>query len=199
MSESVFDRACRPTPAAMPRHATGRRRSAALAARPSARYSPRRGPSPHRPGRTALLVDLENILYERGRRVPREVGAARIDAIFDVAGHADHVLVAGRLWALETHLGAFVVRHVPIAVASPAPDAADRLLGERFEFLAGRGFEQFYLASRDGYFAAFAARRETVVLTPNLRTVSGDLHRAAAGLIVLDERRPAAARAVRRP
>lgn len=187
----------------MPRQATGRRRTAARgarpSARPSARQSGRRGLLPPRPGRTALLVDLENILYERGRRVPREVGAARIDAIFDVAGHADHILVAGRLWALETHLGAFAFRHVPVAVASAAPDAADRLLGERFEFLAERGFERFYLASRDGYFAAFAARRETVVLSPNLRTVSSDLHRAAAGIIVLDERRPAAAGAVRRP
>ncbi|MCR3743965.1 hypothetical protein BS35_006546 [Actinomadura glauciflava] len=199
MTESLFGRAGRPTPVAMPRHATGRRRSGALDARPLACRSRRRGPSPHRPGRTALLVDLENILYERGRRAPREVGAARIDAIFDVAGHADHVLVAGRLWALETHLGAFAARHVPVAVVSPAPDAADRLLGERFEFLAGRGFERFYLASRDGYFAAFAARRDTVVLSPNLRTVSGDLHRAATGVIVLDERRPADARAVRRP
>jgi hypothetical protein len=183
----------------MPRHVTGRRHSAGLDARPPACRSRRRGPSPHCLGRTALLVDLENILYERGCRVPREVGAARIDAIFDVAGDADHILVAGRLWALESHLGAFAARHVPVAVASPAPDAADRLLGERFEFLVGRGFERFYLASRDGYFAAFAARRDTVVLSPNLRTVSGDLHRAAAGIIVLDECRPAGGRAVRRP
>ncbi|MFC0038763.1 hypothetical protein [Actinomadura rayongensis] len=133
-----------------------------------------------------MLIDLENMLYERSRRVDDARAAKRIEAILDTAGPVQHTFVVGGQWAFIPHVALLAARSLPpFELVRPAPDSADRVLLDRGEFLASTGYTDFFIASRDRIFAPFASSYRTTVITPSRRGLSRALEDAAAEVIVL--------------
>ncbi|RAY15861.1 hypothetical protein DPM19_08865 [Actinomadura craniellae] len=135
--------------------------------------------------RRALLIDFENMLFESARLADYGLVADRLIRTVETAGPVHHRLLVARPWALKQHLELFIALRLPIAVAPRGRDGADHVLLDRGRFLAGHGFTEFSIASRDHIFADFAAAHPTDVIVPTPHSVSRALVRAARRLIVL--------------
>jgi hypothetical protein len=135
--------------------------------------------------RRALLIDFENMLYERDRRVGDGHGSRRLEAILDMAGTVQHTFLVAGSWALVPYIAQLARRNVPLEIAPHGADGADHLLLARWRFLATRGYEEFLIASRDGIFAPIAAFHQTTVITPTLVGLSAALRTAARRTLVL--------------
>ncbi len=135
--------------------------------------------------RTALVIDLESLLQEQGRRVSYQLASQRLEEIFDLVGPVEHTFVVASPWALRDHIAQFADRQVPVAVASRGPDSADQLLLARLSLLEAQGYDRFFIASNDSIFAPFAGTHNTTIITTNLRSVPGSLRRDATAIIAL--------------
>ncbi|GAB2732749.1 hypothetical protein [Nocardioides pakistanensis] len=155
--------------------------------------------------RSALLVDLENILHvpehpaagstrccddvatHAALAAPLPVGvrdmwlcpamAARtMDEVLDLAGNVDYVVAAAAADSLLRRT-AFVLdeRGVALRVVPFAPDAADRYLLDLAWHLADRGFSRFVIASGDSMFTAFAGLHPTTVIARSTSSLATGL------------------------
>jgi len=116
--------------------------------------------------RRALLIDFENMLYEGGVRVDYMRASARLTETLRLALPVQHKLVAARPWALAAHIPLLTAHDLPVELAPKGPDGADYILIERGLFLAGTGYTEFIIATRDHIFADFANAHATIVIAP---------------------------------
>lgn len=129
-------------------------------------------------GRTAVLVDLENIAHAL---IGEEwVGAADLDrrlrAILLAGRGADYVMVVAGAHVFSRYLTAStVLSTMPMRTVPPERDAADLALCDLAEHLAGRGFTRFVIASGDHLFADFAARHRVAVVVPTRNQLAATL------------------------
>jgi hypothetical protein len=133
------------------------------------------------PGRTALLIDLENLSYsEDGVLIsPSDLGV-RLDEVLTLAGPVHYRLVAAQRHVLVRYGAELAARNLRWQVCRAGPDEADRALTEAGRELLLRGFGRIVVASGDHYFAPFGALCDLRVAVPRGVDVSARLASAAA-------------------
>lgn len=159
-----------------------------------------KGPHRHHRGapvsRSALLIDLENMLFD-DVHAGSWLGTAQtrwmLTAIVEAAGPVDYAVGVGA-WPVLKHVlhccaggpEGVRLRQVPLG-----PDRADQELVELANHLLGCGFGRLVVASGDRRFAAVAAAAAESFVIARPHSLSGALRDAAGAHLLLDDARTA--------
>lgn len=144
----------------------------------------------HQPaGRTAVLLDLENIAHDRDGWVDEREFERRMCLVDRHLADADYVAAACAGHILKRYLRSFITRGLHVELVPGSPDAADQALLDHADFLHQHGYDRAIVISGDHCFACLAEHFElTVIAMPD--RLSGDLARRADHLVTLTTRRP---------
>lgn len=130
--------------------------------------------------RTALLIDLENLLHSGPDYVSPATADRRLRRLLGPAQKATFRLAVASASVLERYvLDSTELVNLPMRAVGNEPDAADRYLLDTARHLATIGFGHFIIASGDHAFADFARSHAVTVVAPDSRCLSKSLAEAA--------------------
>lgn len=127
-------------------------------------------------GRSALLIDLENICQGSRRR---ERVLAQLRHLLLFAGPVDEVVAFAATPVLARQAALLAAAGIPAVGVHPGPDAADKALVAHAKQLAAAGTTRFVVASADHYFARVAQLGQLRVISTPDHPVSKVLAAAA--------------------
>jgi predicted HAD superfamily phosphohydrolase YqeG len=133
--------------------------------------------------RTALLIDLDNIMITSSGYVSSECAQAVLRRVIEAACASE--------WTIAVAPARTITHFAPLLAASGVrwqivpctPDAADGEIVRIAQELSTRGFRHFVVASSDGYFADIANLGRLTVISRAGQPVSRKLQLAAAQLV----------------
>lgn len=108
------------------------------------------------PGRAALLIDLDNITIAGDGAMPPADAERLLLALVEAAGPVQWRLAVAPLKTIERYGSTLAKLGIRWSVVPCLPDAADAEIVAIAKDLADRGYDQYVVASADGYFAAIA-------------------------------------------
>lgn len=135
-------------------------------------------------GRSALLIDLENLAYATGHAlIGQRCLGERLDDVLSLAGRVEHRLVAAQRHMLRRYAAELATRNLRWQECPSGPDEADRALTEAGLDLLEHGYGRIVVASGDHYFARFGGLCDLRVAVPSGVPVSARLASASVVLI----------------
>ena len=137
------------------------------------------------PGRTALLIDLDNIAIHNGSSLRTRKVAKLINAALHTTGQVDYCLAVAPQDSVQRYGAELAAANVRWALVDPTPNAADYLILATAEDLQAKGFTRFWVASADHAFAPLAQRYPTRVIVREGQPVSRSLTRHALSITEL--------------
>lgn len=135
-----------------------------------------------RAGRSALLIDLENLTHvHHGIGWVSPIDAdRRLHMLLRAAPSPDYVLAVAGSHVFARYLPqSSLLTRIPLRTVPAIADAADIELLAVAEHLVGCGFARFVIASGDHAFAEFANRHSVFVVVPSRTQLSAALAEAA--------------------
>jgi hypothetical protein len=115
-------------------------------------------------GRSAVLLDVENIARVRDGWADPQEFEHRMRLIDPYLLGADHIVAAGARHTLSRYLPSIVARGIAFTLVQATPNAADAALLDRAELLKSCGYSQVTVVSGDHAFAPLAEDFELIIV-----------------------------------
>lgn len=136
-----------------------------------------------RAGRSAVLVDLENIARAGGDWLPDDETGLVLRRALYLAGPAEFRIAIAPAGVLRRYAGTLDSLHLPCESVPAGPDAADLALLAHARHLTRVGYRWFTVLSGDHIFAELSRQHPTTVIVRRGQSVARVLRQTAIAVL----------------